>query len=79
MCYSSFALADSDSDTNTDSIKFCCQFALVSVDTCIQFYTSHLLLSLGVGLRQCKHTIRPDCRIGAKATWLPDVFIENTI
>ena len=55
----SFTLANSDSDTDTNSMKFYCQWVLVSVDNSKQFYVSHLLLSLCVGLclGQCKHTI----------------------
>ena len=57
----SFTLADSDSDTKTNSAKFYCEQVSLSVDTSRQLYTSHLLLgpSVGLGLVQCKHTIIP--------------------
>ena len=40
-------------------MKFYCQWLLVSENASKQFYTSRLLLGLGVGLclSQCKHTI----------------------
>ena len=55
----SFTLADSDSDTKTNSTKFYCEQFSVGVDTSRQLYTSHLLLGpgVGLGLGQCRHTI----------------------
>ena len=57
----SFTLAGSDPDT--DSMKFYCQWLSVSLDTSKQFYTSHVFLGLGLGVGQCKHTIRPEAFI----------------
>ena len=45
--------------TDTDYMKFYCQWILVSENTVVQFHTSHSLrgLIVGLGLSQCKHTI----------------------
>ena len=41
-------------------MKFCCQWASVSVNTSKQFHTSHELLGLGMGLSlgQCEDTVK---------------------
>ena len=43
---SSFTLAEPDSETDTDCMKFYCQWVSVSANTSMQFHTSHLLLAL---------------------------------
>ena len=44
--YDSFTLAESDLETDTDSMKCYCQWVSVSENTFVQFHTSHLLLVL---------------------------------
>ena len=53
------SLAESDHEAGIDSMKFCCQWISVSVNTSVQFHTSQLLRDLGVGLGldQCEDTI----------------------
>ena len=76
MMNGSFTLADSDSDTGTNSMKFYCQWVPVSGVTS---NTSHLLLSLSVGLRlgQCKHTRRGlDLAISYRSK-LPHLYLNS--
>ena len=44
----SFTLTESDSETDTDFIKFYCQWVSISMNTSIQFHASHLLPCLGI-------------------------------
>ena len=64
----SLTLAESDSESGTDSMKFYCQWVSVSVDTSIQFHTSHFLLGLALG--QCEHTLITTTDISVLVTLL---------
>ena len=66
----SLTLAESDSESGTDSMKFYCQWVSVSVDTSIQFHTSHFLLGLALGLGQCEHTLITTTDISVLVTLL---------
>ena len=47
---SSFTLAEPDSETDTDCMKFYCQWVSVSANTSMQFHTSHIPISVSVSV-----------------------------
>ena len=79
-CFGSFTLAESDSESDTDFMKFYCQRVSVSMSTSVQFRTSLVLLGLdvGLGLGQCQDTITVVNIVSFNSLW-PKAFIGVNI